>query len=341
MMNSFWWGHSGSTNKGIHWLSWDKLSMHKNNGGMGFKSLPAFNLAMLGKQGWRVMTNPNSLIARIFKARYFPRCDFLEAKVGHIPSFVWRSLCNSKFILRDGSRWRIGDGKNISLLNENWLSDGSCLTSQQSNTNVVDTLMVSDIMSQEDKCWNVPLITSTFEPYSAAKILNTPLYSSVTEDRRLWRAEQNGEYSVRSAYRLCTQELIDTSHLRMNGAWNLIWEIKIPAKVKNFIWRICRRCIPTRVRLRDKGVNCTTNCVLCDNNDEDSKHLFFTCPSSLNVWSMSTFFPTVIAAINNASDATALIFQLLHCLTSTESSTFACYFGAYGNKEIINCGIIL
>ncbi|KAK2355233.1 WEB family protein [Trifolium repens] len=91
--------------------------------------------------------------------------------------------------------------------------DGSCLTSQQSNTNVVDTLMVSDIMSQEDKCWNVPLITSTFEPYSAAKILNTPLYSSVTEDRRLWRAEQNGEYSVRSAYRLCTQELIDTSHL--------------------------------------------------------------------------------------------------------------------------------
>jgi hypothetical protein len=103
-------------------------------------------------------------------------------------------------------------------------------------------------MSQEDKCWNVPLITSTFEPYSAAKILNTPLYSSVTEDRRLWRAEQNGEYSVRSAYRLCTQELIDTSHLRMNGAWNLIWEIKIPAKVKNFIWRICRRCIPTRVR---------------------------------------------------------------------------------------------
>jgi hypothetical protein len=23
MMNSFWWGHSGSTNKGIHWLSWD------------------------------------------------------------------------------------------------------------------------------------------------------------------------------------------------------------------------------------------------------------------------------------------------------------------------------
>ncbi|CAJ2632797.1 unnamed protein product [Trifolium pratense] len=52
--------------------------------------------------------------------------------------------------------------------------------------------------------------------------------------------------------------------------------------------------------------------------------LFFTCPSSLNIWSMSTIFPSVSAAINSASDATALIFQLLHCLTAEESSTFAC-----------------
>ena len=38
MMNSFWWGHSGAQKKGIHWMSWDRLSMHKNDGGMGFKN---------------------------------------------------------------------------------------------------------------------------------------------------------------------------------------------------------------------------------------------------------------------------------------------------------------
>jgi len=78
MLNSFWWGHSGAQNKGIHWLSWDNLSTHKIDGRMSFKSLPVFNLAMLGKQGWRIMTNPNTLIARIYKARYFPHCDFLR-----------------------------------------------------------------------------------------------------------------------------------------------------------------------------------------------------------------------------------------------------------------------
>lgn len=81
-------------------MSWDKLPMHKKDGGMSFKSLGTFNLAMLGKQGWRIMTKPDTLIARIYKARYFPRCNFLEAGLGHKPSFVWRSICNSKFILK-------------------------------------------------------------------------------------------------------------------------------------------------------------------------------------------------------------------------------------------------
>jgi hypothetical protein len=49
MMNALWWGHGGKNDKGLHWLSWEKLSVHKNHGGMGFKDLAAFNVAMLGK----------------------------------------------------------------------------------------------------------------------------------------------------------------------------------------------------------------------------------------------------------------------------------------------------
>jgi hypothetical protein len=97
--------------------------MHKNDGGMGFKNLAAFNLALLGKQGWRILTTPNTLIAKLYKAKYFPNGEFLESSLGHNPSFVWRSICNSKFILRAGCRWRIGNGNNIPLWNENWLVD--------------------------------------------------------------------------------------------------------------------------------------------------------------------------------------------------------------------------
>jgi hypothetical protein len=89
MLNSFWWGCGGINNRGIHWLSWEKLSMHKSHGGMGFKDLTAFNLAMLGKQGWKFQTDTTSRVARIFRARYFPRGSYLTASLGHNPSYVW------------------------------------------------------------------------------------------------------------------------------------------------------------------------------------------------------------------------------------------------------------
>ena len=46
----FWWGHVDNERK-IHWKSWDKLSISKKEGVMGFRDFRAFNLAMLAEQG--------------------------------------------------------------------------------------------------------------------------------------------------------------------------------------------------------------------------------------------------------------------------------------------------
>ncbi|XP_019195702.1 PREDICTED: uncharacterized protein LOC109189548 [Ipomoea nil] len=87
IMNRFWW-RNGKDGGGIHWLAWDKLCKPKKFGGLGFKDLRAFNVAILGKQGWRFLTNPQSLVARVYKARYYPNSDFLGATVGNNPSFL-------------------------------------------------------------------------------------------------------------------------------------------------------------------------------------------------------------------------------------------------------------
>lgn len=92
LMNSFWWGCEGGRKGGIRWSTWVDLCIPKKFGGMGFRRVRAMNLAMLGKQGWKMLTQPNSLVTRVFKARYFPKCSFLEAGKGSNPSFVWSSL---------------------------------------------------------------------------------------------------------------------------------------------------------------------------------------------------------------------------------------------------------
>ena len=60
MMSRFWWGQKMQERK-VHWLSWSKLYMPKLMGGIGFRELHSFNLAMLAKQGWRLMKYTHSL----------------------------------------------------------------------------------------------------------------------------------------------------------------------------------------------------------------------------------------------------------------------------------------
>jgi hypothetical protein len=87
MMNSFWWG-GGVHNQGIRWLSWDRMAYPKALGGMGFRDLHSFNLAMIAKQGWNIITKPHTLVAKIYKARYFPNSSFFDSRLGHNPSYT-------------------------------------------------------------------------------------------------------------------------------------------------------------------------------------------------------------------------------------------------------------
>ncbi|XP_060972144.1 uncharacterized protein LOC133038111 [Cannabis sativa] len=110
----YWW--SSSSRKGVSWFSWRKLCNNKSSGGMGFWSLREYNLSLLGKQGWRLLLHQDSLVGRIYKARYFPNCSFLEAELGGNPSFIWPSVLESQTLLRDGARRRIGPGSSTELM---------------------------------------------------------------------------------------------------------------------------------------------------------------------------------------------------------------------------------
>ena len=78
-ISQYWWG-DGEEQKRIHWQQWWKLCMPKNKGGMGFRDLQSFNLAMLAKQVWRLMAEPESLCALVLRPKYYPNGDLLNAK---------------------------------------------------------------------------------------------------------------------------------------------------------------------------------------------------------------------------------------------------------------------
>jgi hypothetical protein len=61
-----------------HWIAWEKFTQPKAEGGIRFRDLRLFNQALLGRQAWRPIDRPNSLCAKVLKAKYFPNGTLLD-----------------------------------------------------------------------------------------------------------------------------------------------------------------------------------------------------------------------------------------------------------------------
>jgi len=95
IVKSFWWGSKDGKKKPC-WVAWDDMIKPKRWGGLGFRDIEMFNLALLARQAWRTLKEPSSLSAQVLKAVYYPNVDFLEAGLGVSPSRVWRAISEGK-----------------------------------------------------------------------------------------------------------------------------------------------------------------------------------------------------------------------------------------------------
>jgi hypothetical protein len=72
-------------------------------------------MALLAKQAWRILLEPNSLSARILKSLYFPSCDLMQANLGNRPSQIWRAILEGREALNLGVFKRIGNGQSTRI----------------------------------------------------------------------------------------------------------------------------------------------------------------------------------------------------------------------------------
>ncbi|MCH84500.1 putative ribonuclease H protein [Trifolium medium] len=232
MINSFWWGSNKASGKGINWLRWEKLTMRKEHGGMGFRHLYGFNLTMLGKQGDENMT-------------------------------------------------------------------------------------VANLVNYSESKWHITKVQQLFNQEDAAAILQIPLQFLNEDDVLIWRFSRNGNYSVRSDYYHLMEVVIENNHLKVEGNWNKMWKLNIPKKVKIFLWRSLRECLPVKERLIRKGVQCDPKCPCCDLNTENEWHCFFGCKAAQEVWIEVGMWDNLHQQIDNAAGYKQLVFHLLDNLQST------------------------
>ncbi|KAK2427031.1 SKP1 protein 1B [Trifolium repens] len=110
----------------------------------------------------------------------------------------------------------------------------------------------------------------------------------VNSDRRRWRPQAAGAFTVKSTY---TDLLYRSGPSQLESslaqAFNKLWKANVPSKVGIFGWRLLNDKLPTREALFRKGIitnSLETCCVFCQNVQEDIHHIFFTCSIAATVW---------------------------------------------------------
>ncbi|KAL8114917.1 hypothetical protein AgCh_021665 [Apium graveolens] len=177
------------------------MCMSKNNGGLGFRDIHGFNLALLGKQCWNMVNRPYALVSRVLKARYYPTCHFLQAgRIGGA-SYTWSGIWQAKEDIKKDLRWVLGDGKSIQIAKDRWLraKEDFCVDGTMLN-NQTEQLKVCDFFRENEKTWDEHKIRINFSSDDADAILNTRIPQGYTRDGIFWVHSSNGKYKVRSGY---------------------------------------------------------------------------------------------------------------------------------------------
>jgi hypothetical protein len=186
--------------KKIHWINWKKNCKQKQDGGIGFRDLSFFNEALLAKQGWRLLTNPQSLVATVLKAKYYPHQSFLKANLSHRPSYLWQSIYKASHVLKKGCFWWIGNGKQTSIWEDRWIhpnGESPTWTPKPANSSLST---VSDLIDPQSNQWNQQLLNQNFYPMEAKMISQIPLVNPSEDDIISWLGTKDGIYSVKSGY---------------------------------------------------------------------------------------------------------------------------------------------
>ncbi|KAM0855878.1 hypothetical protein ACQ4PT_049496 [Festuca glaucescens] len=287
MICRHWWAYQDNDHK-MHWLSWDKLTLPKKEGGLGYKDLHAFNMAMLAKQAWRLLTDPSSLCGRVLKARYHPDMSVLMATPTEGISYSWRSILKGVDLLNMGVIKRVGDGSSINLWIDPWLPRNWCrkpITPRGQNV----LTMVSELLDPASSTWDARLVDDTFGIQDAYLIKAIPVHEDI-EDFWAWHPSPKGQFSVKSAYKLFREDREkpcssgENSSPAISFSWSLIWNSPITPQAKMFLWLLAHNSLPLRWNILRRGIDIDALCPMCCRLNADGGHLFFNCKHVRALW---------------------------------------------------------
>ncbi|CAN1131813.1 Putative ribonuclease H protein At1g65750 [Linum perenne] len=220
-IRNFIWGSTEGTRK-IHNVNWQTVCKPKCLGGLGLRSARDLNRAFLMKIVWGLLSKPTDLWAQVLLTKYMIRTDEgWRHKRQSGFSAAWRGMLSVWGDTTNGLQWSIRDGRRTKFWTNIWLDSGATLIDFASNIQGVNPLCSVSDFCLPDGSWDFQRLSCCLPPEIILQIGGmTPPRAGAGEDVLVWGLEDNGRFSVKSAYALLRDYRLDDR----NGKWQKVWQ---------------------------------------------------------------------------------------------------------------------
>jgi hypothetical protein len=307
IQRQFLWGGVVGGSCKIPWVRWEEVCRPKKDGGLGVKNLMLFNVSLLAKWRWRLLSERDSEWARVLVARYGDvRRPSLNVSRPTKVSLWWKDLVGIGCLRGVEADWiqeafvkKVGNGGCTSFWHDAWIGEG---TLREAFPRLFSISTQSQATIQEvggwtngHWRWNFEWRRSLFvwEEELCLRLLGALNAISLSHEDDIWEfgPDREGKYSVKVTYLHLVHKLSPTPFPSLGSVTCRVvagvWDSWAPSKVVIFSWQALLGRLPTRVNLGRRGVllNGDHTCVLCGLGCQETEdHLFLLCPFAWKIW---------------------------------------------------------
>lgn len=207
IVQKIWWTgiQSDQNSKPLCLRSWDEICKPIKEGGLGVRNLYTMHLALVASSIWRVIKEPNSLLAAVLKAKYFPHTSIWRTNNNLPKSSFWSSVLKVLPLMQNSIHLQLAKG-NSSIWSSPWCPDWKNIYDHLlSQPGTICPTIVKDLWHHDTKQWDEQKIVSHFDNDFKNKFLRIPIIKADFEDEVCWIHTPHAQCTTKSAYKCFLQ----------------------------------------------------------------------------------------------------------------------------------------
>jgi hypothetical protein len=224
--------------------------------------------------------NEEGVWQEILQNKYLKTKTLSQVSAKPTDSPFWKGLMNVKEEFFSRGTMVIGNGQKTRFWEDIWLGDTPLKDQYPMLYNIVNHANVTVAQALASNALNIGF-RRVLTPYKwdrwvdlVTRVMSVQRTDS--EDTFRWKLTNSGSFTVKSMY----LDLLNDHTMYLK---KYIWKIKVPLKIRIFMWFLHKGVILTKDNLIKRNWHGCTKCCFCD-QEETIQHLFISCPFARILW---------------------------------------------------------